>query len=81
VVNGKIVLVGGLLTGGGKNTTSAVRVYDPATNKWTSVSGSYPKRIIGQTGGYWNGRIYSTNGYSPDSEDNQKAYWGTVSGI
>jgi N-acetylneuraminic acid mutarotase len=68
VVNNKIVLVGGQLTGGGRNLTSAVRVYDPATNKWTSVSGSYPKRIMGQAGGYWNGRIYSTNGYSPDSE-------------
>jgi hypothetical protein len=36
---------------------------------------------MGPTAGYWNGRIYMTDGYSPDSADSQAAFWGTVSGI
>ena len=81
VINGKIVLIGGILTGGGRNTTASVRVYDPATNQWSVLATRYPKRIMGPTCGYWNGRIYMTDGYSPDSADSQAAFWGTVSGI
>jgi N-acetylneuraminic acid mutarotase len=80
-INGKILVVGGVLTGGQKNATNAARVYDPATNRWTMLTTPYPKRIQGATAGYWNGRIYATNGYSPDNDDCTAAWWGTVSGI
>jgi N-acetylneuraminic acid mutarotase len=78
VINGKIVLVGGVLTGGGDNTTNRGRVYDPARNTWTTLSTRYPRRVLGPTGGYWNGKIYMTDGYSPDSTDRQVGFEGTL---
>ena len=47
VINGKAVLIGGLLTGGGNNTTNRVHVYDPVANSWKTLATRYPKRIIG----------------------------------
>jgi N-acetylneuraminic acid mutarotase len=78
VINGKAVLIGGLLDGGDQNTTSRVQVYDPVANTWKSLNTRYPKRIIGAASGYWNGKIYMTEGYSPDEDDRQVGFEGTV---
>ena len=78
VINGKAVLIGGLLTGGGSNTTNRVHVYDPVANSWRTLSTRYPKRIIGAAAGYWNGKIYMTDGYSPDENDRSVGFEGTV---
>ena len=78
VINGKAVLIGGLLTGGGSNTTNRVHVYDPVANTWKLLSTRYPKRIIGASAGYWNGKVYMTDGYSPDESDRSVGFEGTV---
>jgi N-acetylneuraminic acid mutarotase len=78
VINGKAVLIGGLLDGGDQNTTSRVQVYDPNSNSWKSLSTRYPKRVIGAMSGYWNGKIYMSEGYSPDEDDRQVGFEGTV---
>ncbi len=78
VINNQIVLIGGLLDGGGSNTTNRVRVYNPANNTWKTLTTRYPKRIIGATAGYWNGKIYMTDGYSPDESDRSVGFEGTI---
>jgi N-acetylneuraminic acid mutarotase len=78
VINGKAVLIGGLLDGGDENTTSRQMVYDPVANSWKTLSTRYPKRIIGASSGYWNGKIYMSEGYSPDEDDRQVGFEGTV---
>jgi N-acetylneuraminic acid mutarotase len=78
VINGKAVLIGGLLTGGNGNSTSRVEVYDPVANSWKTLTTRYPKRIVGPTAGYWNGKIYMTDGFSPDNPDRQVGFEGTV---
>jgi N-acetylneuraminic acid mutarotase len=78
VINGKIVMIGGLLTGGGNNMMSKVHVYDPEADKWTLLPTRYPKRILGSESGYLNGKIYIVDGYSPDSDDRSRGFEGTV---
>jgi N-acetylneuraminic acid mutarotase len=78
VINGQIVIIGGLLTGGDSNITDRVHVYDPVANSWKLLSTRFPKRVIGGVSGYLNGKIYHTNGYSPDETDRQVGFEGTV---
>jgi N-acetylneuraminic acid mutarotase len=77
-INGKAVLIGGLLDGGSPNQTSRVTVYDPVANTWKTLATRYPKRIIGSESGYWNGKIYITDGFSPDTDDRSAGFEGTV---
>jgi N-acetylneuraminic acid mutarotase len=78
VINNRIVVIGGLLDGGSPNQTSRVQVYDPATNTWKTLATRYPKRIIGAVSGYWSGKIYMSDGYSPDENDRQVGFEGTI---
>jgi N-acetylneuraminic acid mutarotase len=78
VINGRAVLIGGLLDGGSPNQTSRVQVYDPVVNAWKSLTTRYPRRIIGASSGYWNGKIYMSEGFSPDSTDRQVGFEGAV---
>ena len=78
VINNKIVAIGGQLEGGNGNSTNRVRVFDPAANRWTTLSTRYPRRVVGATSGYWNGKIYMTDGASPDSTDRSVGFEGIV---
>jgi N-acetylneuraminic acid mutarotase len=78
VVGTKVVLIGGILDGGDSNVTSRVRVYDTVSDKWTTLSTRFPKRVDGGDAIYYNGKIYLTDGYSPDEKDRQVGFDGTV---
>lgn len=78
VINGQAVLMGGLLDGGSPANTNKVQVYDPVTNTWKVLNTRFPKRFIGAASGYWNGKIYLSEGYSPDETDRQVGFEGTV---
>ncbi len=78
VINNKIVTIGGLLTGGDDNLTDTVRVYNPAADKWSVLPTRFPKRLLGNTVGYWNGKVYVTDGFSPDETDRQVGFEGTI---
>lgn len=77
-INGKIIQIGGVLTGGGTNIMNKVHVFDPVANTWKLLPTKYPKRVLGSESGYLNGKIYIVDGYSPDSSDRSKGYEGTV---
>jgi N-acetylneuraminic acid mutarotase len=78
IINGKAVLIGGVLTGNDPNITNRVHVYDPVTNTWRTLTTRFPKRVDGATSGYWNGKVYMTDGYSPDESDRSVGFEGTV---
>ena len=81
VINNKIILIGGLLTGGENNVTNAIRFYDPATDRWTVLKDRAPFALMGCVAGYWQGRIYLTNGYGPQARITTRGWWGTVARI
>ena len=81
VINNKILLIGGLLTGGENNITNSIRFYDPATDQWTVLKDKAPFALMGCVAGYWNGRIYLTNGYGPQAKIMTRGWWGTVGRI
>lgn len=78
VINGKAIFIGGLLTGGDPNISNRVYVYSPNNDSWSLLSTRFPKRVDGATSGYWNGKLYVTDGYSPDENDRQVGFDGSV---
>lgn len=80
-INGKIVTFGGILFG--NTTTDNIQVYDPATNKWTLLESKAPYSFDGGVASYFNGRIYLTNGYSPNPPATgiTTGWYGTPTGI
>ena len=80
VVHGKIVLIGGVLDD--DVPSNAIRYYDPATDKWTVLKSTTPYAVNGPVGGFWNGKIYLTNGSTPPPVKHPVTGWfGTVKGI
>jgi N-acetylneuraminic acid mutarotase len=81
VVNDKILVLGGLLFG--DTSTNAARLYDPATDKWTVLKTPAPYKFVGAVAGYYNGRIYLTNGYrrTPPEGQPRTGWWGALSGL
>jgi hypothetical protein len=78
VIGSQVLIVGGLLTGGGDHMTRRVRLYDTVSDNWVILSSNYPKRTLGNTAGYFNGKLYITDGYSPDQADRSVGYRGTL---
>jgi len=78
VVNDKILVIGGIMTGGENNVTNSIRFYDPATDRWTVLKDKAPFALMGCVAGYWKGRIYLTNGYGPQAKITTRGWWGTV---
>jgi Kelch motif len=81
VVNNKILLIGGILTGGENHITNAIRFYDPANDRWTTLKDKAPFPLMGCVAGYWKGRVYLTNGYGPAAKITTRGWWGTVGRI
>jgi N-acetylneuraminic acid mutarotase len=79
VVNGKIVVLGGQVDD--EKTTAAVRVYDPAANRWSSLT-SLPERRKGGAAGYLNGKLIFTGGQRDGDWHVSKTTWaGTLTGL
>ena len=82
VINNKIVVMGGIVVG--STVHNHIQVYDPATGKWTLLQSTLPFSGDGLVSGYYNGKIFLTDGYhqNPKPEGNfTTSYYGTVKGI
>ena len=78
----KILALGGRIDIDRGEFTDEVRVYDTLEDKWTVLDDSkLPDARLGLSSAVYGGRVYLTNGYSPELGLTTKSYWGTLSGF
>jgi N-acetylneuraminic acid mutarotase len=79
VIGTKILIMGGRADLPNQQMKQ-VRVYDTISNQW-SVLEPLPHDRLGGVAGFYNGRVYFTQGYSEEQGFAAEAFWGELSGF
>ena len=70
--------------GGTDLAGNVIRLYDPTADRWTVLRSKLPHVVMGPVAGYFEGKVYLTNGYRSaplPKGGTTVGYWGHVSGF